>query len=107
ARLREQRRRDARLRRVRGLDALGARAREIELRDAARVAAGEPDRLGDAPRRVAPAEQDAPRRGGGAEADAGAGRLEAAAAMRRLHSEPDPDRALVAGAHGRHELARS
>ncbi len=103
--LRQQRRRHPRLRRMRRLDALGVCPRVVELRDTARIAAGETERLGDAPRRIAAAEQQPSGRRRGAEADACAGRLEAAPEMRRLHAQADPDRGLVAGDHRGDDVA--
>src|SRR5262249_60557182 len=61
----QERSRDAALRGMRGLDALAGGARILELRDAGRIAAGEPDRVLDLARRIGAAEeQTAGARGG-------------------------------------------
>ena len=99
----QQRRGDAALRGMRGLDALAGGARVVELRDAAGIAAGEPDRREDS--FVGAAEQQPARGRGGAEHVAGAGALEAALEMAGLHRKPDPDRHLVAGNDRRQHLA--
>ena len=100
--LRQQRRGDAALRGMRGLDALAGRARVVELRDAAGIAAGEPDRREDF--LVGAAEQQPAGGRGGAEHVAGAGALEAALEVAGLHRKPDPDRHLVARDHRRHDV---
>src|SRR5262249_5526569 len=104
AALGEQRRGDAALRRVRRLDALAGRARVVELRNAAWVRAGEPNRFGDLLLVVLAREEQAARGGGGAERVAGAGALEAALEMARLHGEADANDSLVADDDGGDDL---
>src|SRR5262245_148849 len=98
--LRQQRRRHSALRGMRGLDAFARGAGIVELRDSARIAAGQPDRLLDASLGVAAAEQQTAGGCGGAEYVAGAGALEAALEMPGLHGEADADDGLVAGDYG-------
>src|SRR5262249_47322826 len=102
--LRQQRRGNAALRGMRSLDALSRRAGVVELRNAAWIAAGESDRFLNAPRGVTAAEQQPARGSGGAEHAAGAGALEAAFEVARLHRQADADGGFVAGHDRRHHL---
>src|SRR5262249_61410914 len=95
--LRQQGGGDPALRGMRGLNSLAGGAGIVELRDAAGIPAGEPDRLENASLRVLAAEQKPAGGDGGAEHVAGAGALEAAREMPGLHGECDPDDRLVAG----------
>src|ERR1700730_16585524 len=83
--LRQQGGRDPALRGVRGLDALAGGAGIVEWREAAGISAGQPDCLEDAPLGVLAAEQQPAGGDGSAEHVAGAGALEAALEMPRLH----------------------
>src|SRR5262249_59905555 len=82
-RLAQQRRGDAALRRVRGLDALAGGAGVVELREPAGIVAGKADRLADALVGITTAEHKAARGGRRREHVAGAGALEAAPEMAR------------------------
>ena len=92
---REQRRGDAALGGVGRVDALGRSPGIVELREAAGVAAGQAQRVGDLPRRILAAKQQPSGRRRGAEPDAGAGALKAALEMTGLHGKTDADRYLI------------
>src|SRR6266700_3595944 len=89
---------------MRRLDAFPGRAGIIELGDPAGVAAGEPDRVLDSPLAIMAPEQKPARARSGAKEDAGAGALEAAPEMARLHGEADPDDRLIARHHRGQDL---
>jgi hypothetical protein len=89
---------------MRRLNAFAGRARVVELRHTGWIAARKPDRFGDLALGIGTAEQEPARSCRGAEHVAGAGALEAAPEMARLHRQPDADDGLVASDDGGQHL---